>query len=50
VEGELLGLDGEPGRDSILLRTADGEELSIPRERTKRVHLVFRWGGDKDDA
>lgn len=50
VEGELIGLRGEPGRDSILLRTTDGEELSIPRERIKRVHLVFRWGGDKDDA
>jgi ribosome maturation factor RimP len=50
VEGELLGMDGEPGRESILLRTADGAELSIPREQTKRVHLVFRWGGEKSDT
>ncbi|MDR0787977.1 MAG: ribosome maturation factor RimP [Gemmatimonadota bacterium] len=50
VEGELLGLSGEPGRESILLRTADGVELSVPREQVKRVHLVFRWGGEKSDA
>jgi ribosome maturation factor RimP len=50
VDGILLGMKSESGQESILLQTADGAELSIPREQTKRVHLVFRWGEEKTDA
>jgi ribosome maturation factor RimP len=46
VEGELLGLEGEQGEEKIRLRTSEGVELTIPRERTKRVHLVYRWDGE----
>ncbi len=44
VEGELIGIEEESGQEKIRLRTADGVELRIPREQTKRVHLVYRWG------
>jgi ribosome maturation factor RimP len=44
VEGELIGLQEDAGRETILLRTADGADLAVPREHAKRVHLVFRWG------
>jgi ribosome maturation factor RimP len=44
VEGELLGLEDAAGEERIRLRTKDGIELTIPREQTKRVHLVYRWG------
>jgi ribosome maturation factor RimP len=50
VEGELIGIEGEAGQETIRLRTAEGVELRIPREQTKRVHLVYRWGeGTSDD-
>jgi ribosome maturation factor RimP len=45
IEGELLGITGEEGDERVLLRTAAGEELAIPRSRTKRIQLVHRWGG-----
>jgi ribosome maturation factor RimP len=44
VEGELIGIEEEAGQQRIRLRTAEGIELRIPREQTKRVHLVYRWG------
>lgn len=50
VEGELLGLNEDAGRETILLRAADGAELAIPREHAKRVHLVYRWGEENRDA
>lgn len=50
VEGELVGMDEDAGRETILLRAADGAELAIPREHVKRVHLVFRWGGENREA
>ena len=43
VEGELLGLDESGEVGTIRLRTAKGEELAIPRDQTKKVHLVFRF-------
>lgn len=47
VEGELLGLSPEAdGTEVIRIRTAKGEELAVPRAKTKRVHLVYRWGGE----
>ncbi len=50
VEGELVGLNEDAGRETILLRTADGAELAIPREHAKRVHLVYRWGEENREA
>jgi ribosome maturation factor RimP len=46
LEGELLGITEDEGGERIRLRTADGEEVEIPREGTKKVHLVHRWGGE----
>lgn len=43
VEGELIGLQETDEGEQILLRTAKGEELAIPRELTTKVHLVFRF-------
>ncbi len=50
IEGELVGMNEDAGREMILLRTADGAELAIPREQAKRVHLVYRWGEENRDA
>jgi ribosome maturation factor RimP len=50
VEGELLGIEEVDGVERIRLRTARGEELSLPREQATRVHLVFRWGGRGRDT
>jgi ribosome maturation factor RimP len=47
IEGELLGLENAGGDEKIRVKTSEGMELSIPRERTKRVHLVYRWGGEE---
>jgi ribosome maturation factor RimP len=49
VEGELLGIAEDEGGERIRLRTAAGEEIEIPREATKKVHLVHRWGGEGRD-
>lgn len=43
VEGELVGLEEGPDGERILLRTAKGEDLAIPRELATKVHLVFRF-------
>jgi ribosome maturation factor RimP len=45
VEGELLGLQGAAGEERVRLRTKDGAELEIPLDATKKVHLIYRWGG-----
>lgn len=45
VEGTLLGIDEGADGERILLRTAAGEELAVPRATTTKVHLVYRWGG-----
>lgn len=43
VEGELVGLEEGPDGERILLRTAKGEDLAIPRAFATKVHLVFRF-------
>ncbi|HUE96983.1 MAG TPA: hypothetical protein VMN39_10000, partial [Longimicrobiaceae bacterium] len=43
VEGELIGLEEGLEGARILLRTAKGEDLAIPRELATKVHLVFRY-------
>lgn len=43
VEGELIGLDESGEGEIILVRTEKGEEIAIPRDQTKKVHLVFRF-------
>lgn len=45
VEGELVGLRTVEDGEHIVLRTKKGEEVSIPRQQTTKVHLVYRWGG-----
>jgi len=46
IEGVLLGLEGEKEEERILLRAPDGEEFAVPRSQAKRIHLVYRWGGE----
>jgi ribosome maturation factor RimP len=43
VEGELIGLEQGADGERIRLRTANGEEIAIPRELASKVHLVFRF-------
>ena len=45
IQGELLGIEGDEGAESILLRLPEGEEIAIPRESTTKIHLIYRWGG-----
>ncbi len=44
IEGELLGITGEPGAELVRVRLASGAEVTVPRERITRAQLVFRWG------
>ena len=44
LEGELLGLANvDTGKESVLLRLPDGEEVSIPRTQIRKANLVFTW-------
>jgi ribosome maturation factor RimP len=43
LEGELLGLTGEPQSERDRLRLESGEVLDIPRADIARAHLIFRW-------
>jgi len=45
VEGTLLGVEGVGVDERVLLRTVQGEEIAVPRSQTKKIHLVYRWGG-----
>jgi ribosome maturation factor RimP len=45
LEGVLLGLDWSDTGERVRLRLSDGSEVHIPRDRIKKIHLVFRWGG-----
>jgi ribosome maturation factor RimP len=44
IEGQLVGLEGPDDAERIRIRLASGEELLVPREFTKKIHLVYRWG------
>ena len=44
LEGELLGLEQMEGEaEVVLLRLANGDEVSIPRSQIRKAHLVFTW-------
>jgi len=43
LEGELIGLVEEDGREAIRLRLNDGEIVDLPREEVTRAHLIYRW-------
>lgn len=43
LTGELLGIEGEEGREQITLRLQDGTTVEIPRADIARANLVFRW-------
>lgn len=44
LQGELLGLANvDTGKESVLLRLPDGEEVSIPRTQIRKANLVFTW-------
>ena len=43
LEGELLGLEEAEGGPAVRLRLADGDEVSVPRDRIAGVNLVFTW-------
>jgi ribosome maturation factor RimP len=42
LEGELLGLGGAEGSETVKMRVSGGEELEIPRSEIKRAHLIYR--------
>lgn len=44
LEGELLGIEGDEGRERIRLRLPNGEEVAVPKESVRGAHLVYRWG------
>lgn len=43
LEGELLGLEGEEGAETVRLRLSGGEEVEVPLAEVDRAHLVYRW-------
>jgi ribosome maturation factor RimP len=44
LEGELLGLKGEGGEETVGLRLPGGEEVEFPLAEVEKANLVFRWG------
>jgi len=42
LEGELLGLIREGGREIVRLRNKSGE-YDVPRDEIVRAHVVYRW-------
>jgi ribosome maturation factor RimP len=47
LEGELLGLQGEPGDERVLLRLGEDDEVEVPYQEISKANLVFRWGGER---
>jgi ribosome maturation factor RimP len=45
VQGELLGIRGTDGAETVALRLSGGEEVEFPLAAVEKAHLVFRWGG-----
>jgi ribosome maturation factor RimP len=44
LEGELLGLDSDgSGSELVRIRLDDGEEVGVPRENVRKIHLAFTW-------
>ena len=43
LEGELLGLEEGDEETAVALKLDDGEEVRIPRDGLRKVHLVFSW-------
>jgi ribosome maturation factor RimP len=44
LEGELLGLKGGSGEETVGLRLPGGEEVEFPLAEVEKANLVFRWG------
>jgi ribosome maturation factor RimP len=44
LDGELLGVKGGEGEETVGLRLAGGEEVEFPLSEVDKAHLVFRWG------
>lgn len=42
LEGELLGISGEPDSELVRLRLTGGEEVEVPRAQISRAHLIYR--------
>lgn len=43
LEGELLGLVAEEGKERVRLRLPGGEEVEVARHEISGAHLVFEW-------
>ena len=44
LEGELLGLEEKEGEaEAVVLRLANGDEVTVPRSKIRKAHLVFTW-------
>jgi ribosome maturation factor RimP len=44
LEGELLGMKGGMGEETVGLRLPGGEEVEFPLAEVEKANLVFRWG------
>jgi len=47
LDGELLGLKGDEGQESVALRLEGGEDVEFPLAEVDKAHLVYRWGGKR---
>lgn len=45
VEGEVVELEGEPGRETAVLRDAKGVEHKVALSTVREARLVFHWKG-----
>jgi ribosome maturation factor RimP len=43
VEVEIVGVEGEPGAEVAVVRTAKGDEQRVPLADVKEARLAFRW-------
>jgi len=43
LEGQLLGLSGPDGNETVRLRLSDGTEVEIPHRDITRARLIVRW-------
>jgi ribosome maturation factor RimP len=43
AEVEIVGIEGEEGRESVAVRTDRGEEKRIPLAQVREARLAFNW-------
>src|SRR4051812_5314444 len=45
MEGDIVGLEGEPGAEIAVLKDAKGNEHRVPLAEVKDARLAFTWEG-----